>query len=123
MLYLFNDAVVEVDRISTLPPEVLRGIAGLNLDGLLGVVADMVRREPDFARSNPAKARRVAQMLLLRAPQMNAALILPAQDGRPGEARMLSLGVKIIHDLHHLHLAGALTLDLVRRDVWTPVSV
>lgn len=119
MLYLFNDAVVEVDRISALPPEALRGIAGLNLDGVLGMVADMVRRDPDFPRNDPAKTRRVAQMLLYRAPQMNAALIVPGRDGQPGEARMLSLGVKVIHDLHHLHGAGALTLDLVRREVWT----
>ncbi len=118
MLYLFNESVMEIDGLGAMPVEVARRIAATGLDEVLGMVADAVRRDSKLAQS-PAKARRVIQMLLIKAPQMNAALILPSHEGQPGEARLSSIGLDAIHDLHGLQASQPLTLDLVRRLVWT----
>ena len=76
MLFLMNDAILNLDAHGAVPPVAPARFRALSLDHVLRLGAEMFSEEPLLHRTEPERARRLALLIRTKAPQANAALFV-----------------------------------------------
>ena len=121
MLFLLNDVVFNFEAVNMAPPLDANQFASLRLDTVSALGAEMFAADPLLHKNNAEKANRLASLIALRAPQINAALfVAPANNCKPGQVscRFAQLGFEVMSGLWTRQQNGGLTTVLADREVW-----
>lgn len=121
MLFLLNDTILDFDATGMAPYEVANHIHSLSLQQVIDLVSEAFTKTPTLPSTAPNAACKAAVMLLLKLPQINAALFLPAlqPDGEVRYAsRFAALDPPVIYDLKGMQDRGRLTPGVVNACVW-----
>lgn len=121
MLFLLNDAVIEIDPRRIAAPLDPRRFQALGLDAVLRLGQELFAETPLLHRTQPERARRLAWLLNAKAPEMNAALFAaPSAGCDPGQVavRYVALSVDVVAALHMRSRQGTLTPQSADAAVW-----
>lgn len=121
MLFLLNDVVFNFEAAQIAPPLDANQFAALRLDTVTALGAELFASDPMLPRNNPEKANRLASLIALRAPQINAALfVAPSRGCKPGQVscRFAQLGFEVVSSLWTRQQAEGLTTVQADREVW-----
>lgn len=121
MLFLMNDALLDLGGAAAPPPPAAVRLRALTLEHVLKLGAEMFSERPLLHREEPDRARRLALLILCKAPQVNAALFTaPAAGCAPSAvgARVASLGFELMAGLQKAAERGGLDPVTADREVW-----
>jgi len=121
LLFLVNDTLFDIDERSVLPPIDARRFDSLNMSYVIQLGQELFAAEPLLPREAPDRAKRLATLLALKEPGMNAALfVAPARGCRPDQvgARFAQLSIEVIADLWSKQEGGGLDPVTADREVW-----
>jgi hypothetical protein len=121
VLFLLNDVVLDIDTRSLMPPLDVRRFQALSLDYVVRLGQELFAETPLLPRAAPERARRLAALLTLKQPNLNAALFVAPSRGCPPDqvaARFCGLSIDVIATLHQRQQAGALDAVTADREVW-----
>jgi hypothetical protein len=121
LYFLVNDTLFELDERNLVSPLDARRFASLPLSFVIQLGQEMFAEDPLLPRNAPERARRLAMLLALKQPDMNAALfVAPVPGCRPDQvgARFAGLSIEVLAALHAKQAAGALDAVSADREVW-----
>ncbi len=119
MMFLLNDAVLTLETIQ--PPLDPVRFRALSLEFVLKLGAEAFAERPMMQHTDPDMARRLASLILAKAPDSNAALfVAPAVNCNPDHVlkRVASLGIEVMADLHARQKQNALNTVVADSLVW-----
>jgi hypothetical protein len=121
MLFLMNDTILDFSLRAVIPP---RDEARLLLTSYADILAEgarMFREKPNFYLVDHDAAKRLAALIVAKAPQANAALfdITPTGKGPMIKPYVVSLSIEVLANLYTEFKADRLTRELVDRRVWS----
>lgn len=125
MYFLLNDAVLSLDPQTLTPPVMARRFSALTLDHVQRLGREMFAEEPRLQHRMIERGRRLAMLIVSKAPEVNAALfVAPARGCRPNDVivRLASLDLTVLASLHQDQQTGRLTPALADREVWARVA-
>ncbi len=125
MYFLLNDVVLTLELQLLTPPMVARRFSALTLDHVERLGREIFAEEPRLQHRIPERARRLASLIVSKAPEVNAALFVsPSRGSWPEQVavRLASLDVDLLAQLHQDQQAGRLTSALADRLVWARAS-
>jgi len=125
MYFLMNDVVFSLELQTLTPPMSARQFSLLTLDSVRRLGREIFANEPRLQHRGPERARRLAALIVSKAPQVNAALFAaPVRNCDPEQVavRLANLDAALIASLHQEQQAGRLTAALADRQVWTHAS-
>ncbi len=122
MLFLLNDMVLELEPSKLVRPTVAGHLAKLSIGQVSTLVREVFAQNPRMPASHLQLAKRAAVMLVMKNPDLNAALFLTP--GRPCEpddvsVRFATLGAEVMVQLKSLQDQGRLTPGAVNALVWS----
>lgn len=121
MLFLMNDVVLSLDAAQLTPPVTQERFAALSL-GFVGQLGkELYAAEPLLHHKQLEKARRLAALIIAKAPTVNAALFIAPTRGCAVEQvqmRYAQIGIEVMGALHQRQKAGSLTNLEADRQVW-----
>ena len=121
MLFLMNDAVLQLDGSDAPPPLPPSRLNALSLSHVLKLGAELYSQRPLLHREDPERARRLALLVRAKAPEVNAALFVAPTAGCLPEAvisRVAEVSIEIMAGLQSLERQGALNPVTADREVW-----
>ena len=121
MLFLMNDAVLNLDLERLTPPVQAGRFSALPLPALMRLGAEMFAERPLLQRDDPARAERLGALIVGRAPGVNAALFTaPHANCRPDEvaSSLAEVALEVMAELYAQALGPGLTPALADRRVW-----
>ena len=121
MYFLLNDTLFELDERNLVSPLDARRFAALPLSYVVQLGQELFAEDPLLPRNAPERARRLAMLLALKQPAVNAALfVAPARGCRPAQvgARFAELSIEVLAALYAKQNAGALDAVSADREVW-----
>ncbi len=121
MLFLLNDVVLNLAEDALGPRAAAHRYRRLSIEFVSALGAELYADFPLLQTTAPARARRLAVMIVARAPTVNAALfVAPARGCAPEEVsvRFDRVGLTTMDDLFRRQLAGELTNLVADTQVW-----
>jgi hypothetical protein len=121
VLFLLNDVVFEFDARSMVPPLDAGRFRALSLNYVVQLGRELFAEEPLVHRTQPERGRRLALLMALKQPEINAALfVAPGHNCSPEQVavRFCNLGIDVMAALHAGNQAGALDAVTADREVW-----
>ena len=121
MYFLLNDTLFNVDEGNLVSPLDARRFAALPLSYVIQLGQEMFAEDPLLTRNWPERARRLAMLLAMKHPGVNAALfVAPSRNCRPEQvgARFAELSVDVLASLNARQNAGGLDAVAADREVW-----
>ena len=121
MLFLLNDVVLTIDPAEAVPPLAAGQFAGLSLDKLSALGAELFTGDPALARNNTVRAKRLASLIVMKSPEINAALfVAPSLGCRPEQVacRYAALTLDILAGLNVRQQSGILSATDADNAVW-----
>lgn len=121
MLFLLNDVILHVDSHSDTPPLDAGKFAALTLDQVTRLGAELYAMDPLLHQTNPTRAKRLASLILMKAPEVNAAhFFSPGQGASPSQVstRYAALTLDILAGLNARQQAGTLSTVDADQAVW-----
>ncbi|HEY3814972.1 MAG TPA: hypothetical protein VGL66_17270 [Caulobacteraceae bacterium] len=121
MLFLINDTVFEFEARDIVPPLDAQRFAAVSLGYVIQLGKELYAEEPLLHRVAPERARRLAALLAMKQPDINAALfVAPAQYCSPDQVgtRFCNLAIEVMASLHTQNQQGALDAVVADREVW-----
>jgi hypothetical protein len=121
VLFLVNDAVFDFDVRDLAPPLEAARFEAVSLGYVIQLGKELFSEEPLLHRVAPERARRLAALLALKQPDINAALFVAPARGCPPEqvtARFCNLSIEVMAQLHAQNQRGALDAVTADREVW-----
>ena len=121
MLFLMNDALLNLDAHGAVPPIAPQRFRALSLDFVLRLGAEMFAENPLLHREEPERARRLALLIRSKAPEVNAALfVAPAAACPPAEVsrRLAEVSMEAMAALYTRAQEGLLDPVSADREVW-----
>jgi hypothetical protein len=121
VLFLINDVVFEFDARSLIPPLDAVRFHAVSLSYVIGLGKELFAEEPLLHRVAPERARRLALLLSMKQPDINAALfVAPARNCMPDHvtARFCNLAIEVMASLHAQNERGSLDALAADREVW-----
>ena len=109
MLFLMNDVVLSFDANELTPPMTRDRFAKLSLNYVSELGRELFAAEPLLHHKDVEKVSRLAALMVLKAPDINAALFVAPGRG----CRVADVQVRYARDRGHGHAAGA-------PEVWRP---
>jgi hypothetical protein len=103
------------------PPLAAGKFADVSLDRLGVLGAELFTSDPALARNNPARAARLASLIVMKSPEINAALfVAPSMGCRPEQVacRYAALTLDILAGLNLRQQSGILTATDADNAVW-----
>jgi hypothetical protein len=121
VLFLLNDVVFEFDARNLVPPLDAERFRALSLNYVLDLGKELFAEEPLLHRVAPDRARRLALLLSLKQPEINAALfVAPARNCSTEHiaVRFCNLGIEVMAHLHARTQQGSLDAVTCDQEVW-----
>lgn len=121
MLFLMNDVVLNLDAVELAPPVAASRFQALSLDFVGKLGSELFAEEPLLPRTRLSRAHRLAALICVKAPEINAALfIAPAKGCAPEQVqvRYAQIGFEVMGLLYERQQNGALTTLEADRQVW-----
>lgn len=121
MLFLLNDTVLDFDPTFMAPYEVTNHVHSLSIQQVIDLISEAFTKTPSLPKSMPTAASKAAIMLVLKQPQVNAALFLPTvlpNGGVRFGARFASVDPPVMFELKGMQDQGRLTPGFVNACVW-----
>ena len=125
MYFLLNDVVMTLELQLLTPPMLARRFSALSLDCVEKLGREIFAEEPRLQHRRLERARRLAALIVSKAPEVNAALFVAPQRGCRFESvavRMASLDMALLARLHNEQQSGRLTPALADRLVWAQAA-
>ncbi len=121
MLFLMNDTILDFSLRAVIPPREEGRLRLTSYADILNEGARMFREKPNFYLTDSDAAKRLAALIVAKAPQANAALfdIRPAAKGLEVKPFVVSLSIEVLAYLYAEFKADRLTRDLVDRRIWS----
>jgi hypothetical protein len=121
LYFLLNDTLFELDERNLVSPLDARRFQSLSMDFVVQLGQELFSEDPLLPQRSPERARRLAMLLALKQPGLNAALfVAPAHGCRPDQvgARFAQLSIEVLAGLHAKQATGALNAAAADREVW-----
>jgi hypothetical protein len=121
MIFLMNDTVLDVDMRALAPPMAAGRFRALSLAFVLKLGRELYAERPLLQRDEPERAKRLAALIVCKAPKVNAALFAaPRAACRPDEvaSRLAEVGVEVLANLQVKQAQDALTPFVADSEVW-----
>jgi hypothetical protein len=121
MLFLMNDALLNLDAQGSVPPAAPARFRALSLDFVLKLGAELFAEDPLLHRNQPERARRLALLIRSKAPEVNAALFVAPSAACPPDhvaARVAEVSMEVMAALYTRWREGLLDTVSADRDVW-----
>ena len=121
MMFLMNDAVLELDGPGAPAPPSAARTRALSLAHVMKLGAELYAQHPLLHRERPDQARRLALLLKAKAPEVNAALFVAPAHGCSPDAvisRVAELSFDMLAGLQEMSRSGALNPVTADREVW-----
>ena len=121
VLFLINDTVFEIDTRALVPPLDAQRFAAVSLGYVIQLGKELYAEEPLLHRVAPERARRLAALLAMKQPDINAALFVAPGRGCAADqvsARFCNLAFEVMASLHTQSQQGALDALSADREVW-----
>jgi hypothetical protein len=125
MYFLLNDVVLTLELQLLTPPMVARRFSALTLECVEKLGREIFAEEPRLQHRRLERARRLAALIVTKAPEVNAALfVAPSRSCRFDQVavRLASLDVGLLARLHTEQQSGRLTPMLADRLVWAQAA-
>jgi hypothetical protein len=122
MLFLLNDTILDFSLRVVISPHEETKLRGLSYADVLSEGARMFREKPAFHRTDPEAAKRLAALIVAKAPAANAALFDTKPTGGGGPTvppYVVSLSIEVLASLYADFKENRLTRDLVDRRIWS----
>jgi hypothetical protein len=116
MYFLLNDVILTVDPSVHAPP-----VDAISLDAVSRLGAELYAANPLLHQTNPERAKRLAALILSKAPEVNAALfVAPSKNCSVAQVacRYAQVSVEIMGALYARQQQGALTTVSADKEVW-----
>jgi hypothetical protein len=125
-LFLLNDVVLEFEAARLVPPAVAGHLARLPFGQVAALVREAIAEKPGLPRASLPESQKLALMIALKHPEVNAALVLGP--GRPCAAsevslQFASLGGELLFQLKGLQEQGRLTPGVANAMVWSQTGM
>ena len=123
MLFLMNDTILDFSLRAVIPPREEHRVRSVTYADILNEGARMFVEKPNFYRTDAEAAKRLAGLIVAKAPQANAALfeIAPSDKGPKVKPYVVSLSIEVLASLYAEFKEDRLTRELVDRRVWSRV--
>lgn len=121
MLFLLNDTVIDLGPNLDVSPAIAARVSGLSPAEVVDLVREAFSKSPGLAARSPAAARKAALMLVIKAPSINAAMVVPMAPGCPlseVSTRFASVDEPVLNELKAYQDNGALNAGIVNLHVW-----
>lgn len=121
MLFLVNDVVLNLDGAQLAPPVASERFKALSMSFVEKLGRELFAEEPLLHRVHVERARRLAGLILMKQPEINAALfIAPARncDDSQVTVRFAQISFEVMSVLYERQLSGALSTVEADRQVW-----
>jgi hypothetical protein len=121
MYFLMNDVVLSLELQVLTPPIMAQRFSALSLGCIERLGREIFAEEPKLQHRAVERARRLASLIVSKAPQINAALFVSPQRGCGPEQvafRLASLDVPLLARLYHDQQQGRLNAALADELVW-----
>ena len=121
MLFLLNDAMLNLGLGLTPPPMNRRQMGALSFAAVERLGMEMFSEDPLIHRNDPERATRLAFLIATKHPEINAALFAAPVKGCAPEqvqVRYAALSLEAVAGLYAEHRNGALTPFTADRQVW-----
>jgi hypothetical protein len=118
-MFLLNDTVLTLDSVQ--PPLDPVRFRALSLDFVLKLGAEAFADRPLLHKTDPVMARRLASLIVAKAPEANAALfVAPSVHCNPEHVltRVASLSIEVMADLYGRQARQGLTTVVADTIVW-----
>lgn len=125
MFFLLNDVVLNLELQTLTPPVVARRFSALTLDCVQRLGREIFAEAPRLQHRAPERARRLATLIVSKAPEVNAALfVAPTVDCPPDQVavRLASLDLEVLAQLHHDQQTGRLNAAVADELVWARLA-
>ena len=125
MYFLLNDVVLTLELQVLTPPMIARRFSALTLDCVEKLGREIYAEEPRLQHRRLERAKRLAALIVSKAPEVNAALfVAPSRGCRYDHVavRLASLDVTLLGRLHAEQQTGRLTPMLADRLVWAQAA-
>jgi hypothetical protein len=121
MLFLMNDTILDFSLRAVIPPQEEGRLRFTSYADILAEGDRMFREKPNFHLTDREAGRRLAALIVAKAPQANAALFdtTPKGKGPMLKPIVVSLSIEVLANLYAEFKADRLTRDLVDRRVWS----
>jgi hypothetical protein len=121
MLFLLNDRILDLNLQRFDPPLNIGRFRALSLSFVVKLGQEMFAEHPLLHREDQERATRLALLIALKSPDVNAALfVAPRTACRPDEVatRFASLSLEVMANLYARDRDGGLTPVAADREVW-----
>jgi hypothetical protein len=121
MLFLLNDRILDLSAAGDHQPLQPERFHALSLDYIMKLGQEMFAQSPLLHREEPERARRLALLIVSKAPEVNAALfVAPAQDCRPDQvsSRLANVAIEVMAALTRRERLGELNPVTADKEVW-----
>ena len=121
MYFLLNDMIFNLELQVLAPPVMARRFSCLTLECVQRLGREIFAEEPRLQHRMPERARRLAGLIVTKAPSVNAALFVAPARGCQVEhvaVRLASLNVDVLAELNSAQQAGRLTPAVADQLVW-----
>lgn len=121
MYFLMNDVVLPIELHLMTPPMIARKFSALSLDDVQRLGREIFAEEPRLQHRKVERAKRLAALIVSKAPEVNGALfVAPSRGCHPDRVavRLAHLDLDVLARLHQDQQAGRLTATIADKLVW-----
>jgi hypothetical protein len=125
MYFLLNDVVLSLELQLLTPPVMARRFSALSLDCVSRLGREIFAEEPKLQHRAVERGRRLASLIISKAPQLNAALfVAPSRGCDPEQVafRYTSIDVAMLAQLYRDQQSGRLTPAVADQLVWAKAA-
>lgn len=122
MLFLLNELVLDLEPSKLVGPTIAGHLGKLSIGQVSNLVREVFAQNPRLPGGHMILAKRAAVMMVMKDPQLNAALFLtPGRICAPDDVtvRLASLGPEVMFQLKSIQDQGRLTPGAVNALVWS----
>jgi hypothetical protein len=119
--FLLNDVVLSLELQTLSPPMEARRMSSLSMDDVQRLGRELFAEEPRLQHRAAERAKKLATLIISKAPEVNAALfVAPTRNCRPEEVavRLASLDLMLMAQLHQDQQSGRLSPAVADQRVW-----
>ncbi len=116
-----NDTILDFSLLAVIPPQEEHRLRYMSYADILNEGVRLFHEKPNFHVTDPQTAKRLAALIVAKAPQANAALFdtTPKDKAKITKPIVVSISIEVLAGLYTEFKAGRLTRDLVDRRVWS----